>query len=322
MYHGPDNEKRPAVFVDIGCNKGFSIASFYEQFAPKSGVNKQSICELHKELGTGKYQGVCKDCFETPRLGESPSGIPPKAFCIDGSPYTHERTKTIATRLQKNQPLAQGWELFHHAMTNATGTITYEDCNSEDCGIRRPGDKLRAKKRPKVVPATTYDSFAKAHGITWADLVKIDTEGEEPLIIQGMHESLKARRVGFLAFELHGSGKGWYRAFDMKRLTDLLDAYGYNCYVDSAAHHESGEQARIMLLTGCEDKRFSQSYFYNPATNQIPPYYEYMRGVVPQWGNAICGLRSNAEITSILEQLNSREFHSHDSKVKGRAPPR
>merc|ERR1712185_465754 len=101
-----------------------------------------------------------------------------------------------------------------------------------------------------TVPALTYDAFVKVHGIEWADLVKIDTEGEGPLIIQGMHESLKSRRVGFLAFEVHGTGKGWYRAFDMRRLVDLLDAYGYTCYIDA------GGLNKIMLLTGCLDKRF------------------------------------------------------------------
>merc|ERR1712023_215469 len=173
-------------------------------------------------------------------------------------------------------------------MTNASGTITYEDCGSEDCGIMRPGDKFRAKKKPKKVPAHTYDAFAKSRGIDWADLVKIDTEGEEPLIIQGMHESLKAGRDGFLAFEVHGTGKGWYRGFDIRRIVDLLDAYGYTCYIDAGGAH------KIMLLTGCADKRFEQSYVYNLNTAWFPDFYVKLGGVIPQWGNAICGLRAHA----------------------------
>lgn len=322
MYHAPDKENRPAVFVDIGCNKGYSIASWYEQFAPSSGVNKKAICNIHKSLQTPKYQGVCLDCKEKAKFGNG-GGPAPKAYCIDGSPHTHAKTKQLAKMLQKDMPLAQGWKLFHNAMTNATGSITYEDCSNEDCGVARPGDKQRTKKRWRTVPAMTYDDFAKANSIDFADLVKIDTEGEEPLIIQGMHESLQAKRVGFLAFEVHGSGKGWYRAFDMARIVDLLDAYGYTCYMDSMA------PAKISLLTGCAGPRFTQSYQYYLYT---PPFYKEIGGVIPQWGNAICGLRDgNPEIPRILKWMNENfgapellqrdGFYAHQGEISSLKGP-
>jgi hypothetical protein len=189
-------------------------------------------------------------------------------------------------------------------MTNATGTVSYEGCSNEDCGIARPGDERRTGKIKNMitVQAFTYDDFAKAQGIEFADLVKIDTEGQEPLIIQGMHETLKAKKVGFLAFEVHGTGKGWYHAFDMTRLVDLLDAYGYTCYMNAM------DKGRIHMLTGCNSRRFSQSYTYDGGRSKwwFPPkFYDKIRGVIPQWGNAVCGLRDHAEIKQILQKLNS-----------------
>merc|ERR1711924_139890 len=125
------------------------------------------------------------------------------------------------------------------------------------------------------VPAYTYDDFAAKQGIKFADLVKIDTEGEEPLIIQGMHESLRANAVGFLAFEIHGHRlKGWCHHFDVRRIVDLLDAYGYECYIDSA-------KGGYTLLTGCFDRRFGQSYL---NSKERPTWYNQMGGVIPQWG--------------------------------------
>lgn len=301
MYHGPDREKRSAVFVDIGCNKGYSVASFFDQFAPKAGISRKHICKIHQRLGTAKFRGVCGDCDERGRPGSGPGNHNPHVYCIDGSPYTHNRTKEVKDILA--HPLASEWKLFHQAMTNASGTITYEDCGVEDCGISRAGDTLRKARRSIVVPAMTYDSFADAQGISFADLVKIDTEGEEPLIIQGMHESLKAKKVGFLAFEIHGTGKGWYRAFDMQRIVDLLDAYGYTCYMDA-------KEGRVALLTGCHGRRYSGTYCYTGAPTAVA-WYDKMLGMIPQWGNAICGLRDNKEIKSILEHILLQPIPAH-----------
>lgn len=290
-YHGPEVEQRPAVFVDIGCNKGYSTADFYEHFAPTSGISKKELFKLHSNIGTPKACGVCQDCKDKGRFGK-PVANPqaPIVYCIDGSPITHKNTKRVAEILKKDNPQGQGWELLWQAMTNKTGFITYEDCGTESCGI----DRGTFSKKVKV-PAFSYDDFAESKGIVFADLVKLDVEGEEPLVIQGMHRSLQAHKVGFLAFEIQGySVKGWFPYFDFRRLVDLLDAYGYDCYVDSA-------QGGIALLTGCDSARFAQAY---SNAKKLPKWYTKMKGVIPQWGNGICGLRANAEIRSILNGMS------------------
>merc|ERR1712205_185037 len=107
-------------------------------------------------------------------------------------------------------------------------------------------------------------------------------------------------RIGFLAFEVSGSGRGWYKHFDMVRIIDLLDAYGYNCYVDSGEIMEPHD--KLPFLTGCKQKRYSQSYA-NKKTAPLP--YLAARGMIPQWGNVVCGLRKNNEIRKILAKLHT-----------------
>ena len=67
------------------------------------------------------------------------------------------------------------------------------------------------------VDAVTYDSVIKEK----ADLVKIDVEGAEFLVLEGMKDSLKKRQVECLMVELHNVDEG-------KRLLESVKNYGFD----------------------------------------------------------------------------------------------
>jgi FkbM family methyltransferase len=76
------------------------------------------------------------------------------------------------------------------------------------------------------IEVTGFDAWAAAVGLDRLDLVKIDVEGDEPLVVEGMRESLRALRPRMLLVEV--------KAAVLRRsgrceadLRDLLDACGY-----------------------------------------------------------------------------------------------
>jgi FkbM family methyltransferase len=55
--------------------------------------------------------------------------------------------------------------------------------------------------RELLVPHTTGDSYAIAHGIDRIDILKIDAEGHEMEILQGFHESFTRKSIALVQFE-------------------------------------------------------------------------------------------------------------------------
>ena len=99
---------------------------------------------------------------------------------------------------------------------------------------------------------SVYRAWAAAVGLDRLDLVKIDVEGDEPLVVEGMRESLRALRPRMLLVEV--------KAAVLRRsgrceadLRDLLDACGYaptglvlhrNEVFRSASQHQAARTAR------------------------------------------------------------------------------
>lgn len=82
---------------------------------------------------------------------------------------------------------------------------------------RHPPDTRFIGKDSVLVPVQAYDSFI---GQDYADLVKIDVEGAEFLVLEGMRSSLRNRMVKHIMVELHDRDR-------LEALTYLLTGYGY-----------------------------------------------------------------------------------------------
>jgi FkbM family methyltransferase len=77
----------------------------------------------------------------------------------------------------------------------------------------------------KDVPVTTIDRAVADHDLRRVDLVKIDTEGFEPFVIEGMEETINRHRP-VIYFEIHGMD-GIQKGSDLKRIYDFLKPRGY-----------------------------------------------------------------------------------------------
>lgn len=111
-----------------------------------------------------------------------------------GRVYAFEASPENFLLLQKNVALNgyKNIECVQSAVSNRSGTITFHlspegnDRNSiyDNSRTGRPGKAVE-------VPATTLDEFMSAAGWPAVNLVKIDVEGAEPLVLEGMSELLR-----------------------------------------------------------------------------------------------------------------------------------
>jgi len=146
--------------------------------------------------------------------------------------YAFEPDHQAAEQLTHNAP----WNVivYEQALSNTIGkTMLYQDPLLSKAGTGgsstiletfeyRPAyglgfDKVYEGKTGEMVTVNTYDNLFK--GIT-ADLVKIDVEGAEFLVLEGMKESLAFRQVKNIVIELHDRLKHY-------ALEDLLHRYGF-----------------------------------------------------------------------------------------------
>jgi FkbM family methyltransferase len=75
-----------------------------------------------------------------------------------------------------------------------------------------------------MVPVTTVDSFLAERRLTGVDLVKMDTEGTEPQVLEGMAETLARDHPMIIAEVLGGRDKE-------APLRDLLGPLGYSMHI-------------------------------------------------------------------------------------------
>jgi FkbM family methyltransferase len=122
------------------------------------------------------------------------------------------------------------------AAANADGRVTlvgYEDgeANRGVSRVAAPEDD-RASSRRFDVPALTIDSVTSSSAAV--DLVKIDVEGAEDLVLQGMQGGLAAHRYRAILLELH-PGLLRARGVDPESCIRVLHDHGYRGWTVDAS---------------------------------------------------------------------------------------
>jgi FkbM family methyltransferase len=96
-------------------------------------------------------------------------------------------------------PLAAGAD-------RATRTLAGYSEGTDNRGTSRIEDEPRApspEPRRFTVPTVPMDSFLDRHGLTSVDVIKIDVEGYEDAVLEGMSAGLAGRRYRHILIELH-----------------------------------------------------------------------------------------------------------------------
>ena len=119
---------------------------------------------------------------------------------------------------------------------------------------------------------TTLDKFVQAHSIIRMDVLKIDTEGNDALVLLGAIKTLAFMRPSYVTFEHHRIGH-WAK-HDLKDTIDLLDGLSYTCYW--ATKH-----AKLYRITSCWDDSFNKKHWSNVAC--YSRFNTYLKGVMEKY---------------------------------------
>jgi FkbM family methyltransferase len=155
----------------------------------------------------------------------------------------------------------------------------------------KPGKKSRDKRLKRslgqVVQVDTLDNFLARLALKDVYAVEIDTEGHDALVLEGMHESLRARRVGFLKFEYSHKGYWAENAQDrrtLERTLGWLDEAGYTCFMEARGGQKYG--GALAPISG---------HCWNATLER------------PHWSNVVCAHDRQGGL-SILHNLSFRQY--------------
>ena len=274
----------PPLFFDVGANKGYNIAAWTALWMPQLGVNSRTLGEfLRTKLKS--YCGACEDC---------------KDRRWEHLKFTERRNQTMEIHAFEPQPSTfallnevQQWMnasiMYTHnlALSNETGTILQQKCSAgnEVCALARRTHPDQMLSKFVVVNVTTLDRVVELQNISRRiDVLKIDTEGFDPLVIQGAQQILRRQQVRLLLFEYHGIGA--WRMTTLKQVLIDLDTKGYQCY-------QAG-QTGVFRLTGCWSSKFE----------------------VKRWSNVLCVSRREPRLIQSIEQLRIKREHDSSPRNK------
>jgi FkbM family methyltransferase len=147
--------------------------------------------------------------------------------------YAFEPNPKALPELKRKSSATKNISIFEKALSNKNGRATLHSHplsdrlgksdtiisqqSSQTNGVQGSSNSQIGMKGV-LVDTVTYDSIIREK----ADLVKIDVEGAEFLVLEGMENSLKNKQVDYIMIELHDMTK-------REMLQDLLSHYGLVC---------------------------------------------------------------------------------------------
>jgi len=111
----------------------------------------------------------------------------------DGRIYAFEPVKQTFERLTKNVKINnfKNIKVNNLAVSNEEGTVDIYVANSKNTGTSSITNHMHFNGDKQTVKSLTIDHFVKSNNIEAMDIVKIDVEGAEMMVIEGMEKSLR-----------------------------------------------------------------------------------------------------------------------------------
>ncbi|UJR08079.1 hypothetical protein I4U23_012356 [Adineta vaga] len=266
----PRQQKK--LLFDIGANKGYNIAAWLSMWKPEMGINSKTLHEFLSQLLNANHCGVCSDCNET-----TPSNIQTSSY-LDTTFEIHafepiESTYKVLRQIRTWMNIST---LYIHqlAITNTTGIANMRKCpvGGESCGLMNEDDPVSENEKVFQTQTMTLDDFVKQKKIrTKIDLLKIDTEGADPLVLQGAKKLFSKEQVRMLIFENHEIGA--WKTTRLLTVIETLNMQGFTCYMLG--------KTGLVLLTNC----------WSSALD------------VKQWSNVLCIHRREKHLLRLLDAL-------------------
>jgi len=140
--------------------------------------------------------------------------------------HAFEPNPTVLKRLHRNIELNGVGNVTVHpvGLGNETAVLPFrdnDDGNLGGSGFLRPGEEVGALSRKLELKIEHADSFIAALELDRIDFIKMDVEGWEPSVFEGLTETI-ARFRPMIAFEFHGQAAA---PDDFSRIVATLPGY-------------------------------------------------------------------------------------------------
>jgi len=117
----------------------------------------------------------------------------------------------------------------HQYAISASNDPAYVLFSPLEAGTEYVGiDNLPLGNMTYQVRAASIDMFILHQEIEEIDMLKIDTEGNDPRVLLGAAKTLSEMKPSYVSFENHEMGR--WATFDLKDIIDYLDNLSYDCY--------------------------------------------------------------------------------------------
>ena len=214
----------PVVYVNVGANKGYKIPEFLalwsQQPIPGHVQGWQQRLIKYAEQRSFNYLqryscGNCADCKGKPPAPHRRTGGQMHLLELASA------NRALLRHLLEVEKLSGRVSLHELAASNYSHTmLAFKGLLAGDeRGAALTGKKARRFVNASVadsVQAVALDDFFAQQRLSHAYHVAVDTEGWDALVVEGMRESIRQRRVAIVEFEVNNRGmwnreRGWQR---------------------------------------------------------------------------------------------------------------
>jgi FkbM family methyltransferase len=255
----------PAVFsprpvlLNVGANKGYAAPHFLSLWSQHPNATVQAWHRAIMDVARGRTAisgepgqarrhgflsrqmcGACGACHVKPTLPHSRDGG-----------HVHLCEMAVANSLLLNHlinvtNLRQLVTVHNVAAANESGTVYAPKVlmgTEFETIVPRMSNLALARRRKKLdakldqIEQSTLDDLASRLQLPKIiDVCTVDTEGHDPLVLEGMAALLRGKRITLLEFEYHSKGFWDARNPDgrsLERTAAMLGDMGYRCFLEA-----------------------------------------------------------------------------------------
>ncbi|CAM2713258.1 unnamed protein product [Rotaria socialis] len=225
-----NNETSVDTLIDVGANKAYAVATWLSFFSPEIGINQARLGEYIRSLQTlSEPCGSCNDCKDSPlKRDNTEKKLQLQIHAFEPQPGTVDVLKGIKKWMNISTISDVTFEVHGMAVSDHTGHALFRKCNAgnEVCSLDISGVAQNAQIQ---VNTTSLDDFADKNNLSKVDILKIDTEGYEPLVFRGAQRLLKEHRIRLFIFEYLADGV--WRNTSLEIEIAKLAKLDYVCYM-------------------------------------------------------------------------------------------
>mmetsp|Transcript_15111 Transcript_15111/g.37135 ORF Transcript_15111/g.37135 Transcript_15111/m.37135 type:complete len:360 (-) Transcript_15111:320-1399(-) len=260
------------VYVEIGCNKGTDALLNVRAFTADASAD---IDNWLAHTNMSKLKPACPYDFERWSIVRNRTARSVRVYkhlCIEAA---RENALPAARASKKMKLDVLGLHVLHLAVSSSTvptkAKFPIVPAGKESVGLGTDHSRYGNFYDVEVI---NVDYLVRQQRLERVDVLKVDTEGNDPLVLIGAVNTLTTLKPSYLQFENHGVGH--WKTFDLKDVIDLLDGMSYTCFWATNSN-------KLIRITWCWS-----------------PYYN----LVKRWSNVVCYHRSNASLRGTMEKYS------------------